>query len=79
MSSSKTLLAGMVGLAAGLAIGVLFAPAKGTKTRKRLKKKMMSLADLYENELFSNLDPLDNPEEEAEAPQEEEKEQENKL
>ena len=44
-SSSKVLLAGIAGLAAGVAIGLLFAPAKGSKTRKRLKKKLMSLAD----------------------------------
>lgn len=59
MSSSKTLLAGVVGLAAGLAIGVLFAPAKGTKTRKRLKKRIMSLADMYENEIMGNSEPLE--------------------
>jgi len=44
-SSAKMLLAGITGLAAGVAIGLLFAPAKGSKTRKRLKKKLMSLAD----------------------------------
>ena len=35
---SKILLAGLAGLAAGVAIGVLFAPARGSKTRKRIKK-----------------------------------------
>lgn len=49
-SGSKALLVGLIGLAAGLTIGLLFAPAKGSKTRKRLKKKAMNLADsLQEN------------------------------
>lgn len=59
MSSSKTFLAGVAGLAAGLAIGMLFAPAKGTKTRKRLKKRIMGLADMYENELMGSMDHLE--------------------
>jgi gas vesicle protein len=48
--SSKVLLAGITGLAAGVTIGLLFAPAKGSKTRKRLKKKIMNLADIIEDD-----------------------------
>lgn len=40
---SKILLAGLAGLAAGVAIGVLFAPARGSKTRKRIKKGIEEL------------------------------------
>ena len=58
MSTSKMFLAGVAGIAAGIAIGVLFAPAKGSKTRKRLKKKIMSVADMYQEELLSSIDDI---------------------
>ena len=40
--SEKTLLAFMVGAAAGLAAGFLFAPAKGEKTRQALSETALS-------------------------------------
>ena len=36
MNSSKVLLSVLGGVAAGAIAGILFAPAKGTKTRKRI-------------------------------------------
>ncbi|MBK8581181.1 MAG: YtxH domain-containing protein [Flavobacteriales bacterium] len=39
MSTQKTLLAALAGLAAGAAIGVLLAPRSGKETRVILKKK----------------------------------------
>ena len=57
-SSSKVLLAGITGLAAGIGIGLLFAPAKGSKTRKRLKKRLMSLADFIEDDVSDKLGAL---------------------
>jgi gas vesicle protein len=44
-SGSKAMFALITGLAAGVAIGMLFAPDKGSKTRKRVKKRLMGLAD----------------------------------
>jgi len=42
---SKVLLAGLAGIAAGVVIGMLFAPDRGSKTRKRLKKEFCELAE----------------------------------
>ena len=50
-SVSKVLLAAAVGLAAGIGVGMLIAPAKGSKTRKRLKKRLMGLADMMQDDL----------------------------
>ena len=74
-SSSKVLLAGITGLAAGIAIGLLFAPAKGSKTRKRLKKRLMSMADFIEDDVSNKLGALKS----AFANEEEEDEEEDDL
>lgn len=50
-SGSKVLLATLVGVAAGIGIGMLIAPAKGSKTRKRLKKRIMGIADMMQDGL----------------------------
>jgi len=39
MSSGKVVLGLLVGVAAGALAGILFAPAKGSRTRKRILKK----------------------------------------
>jgi gas vesicle protein len=58
-SSSKIILAGLAGLAAGLAVGVLMAPNKGSKTRKRLKKKFKDMEDIFkESDLSEKLNNL---------------------
>ena len=44
-SASKLMVAGLFGLAAGIGIGILLAPDKGSKTRKRLKKKILEIAE----------------------------------
>ena len=49
-SGSSILLAAAVGLAAGIGVGLLIAPAKGSKTRKRLKKRLMRLADVMQDD-----------------------------
>ena len=52
MSSGKLLLSIIAGVAAGAAIGILFAPDKGTKTRKTISKK----ADGYVEDLRGKFD-----------------------
>ena len=54
-TGSKLLLAAAVGLAAGIGIGMLVAPAKGAKTRKRLKKRIMGIADLMQDDFSEKL------------------------
>jgi len=45
MSSGKVLLGALVGLAAGALLGILFAPEKGSDTRKKISKKGEDIAD----------------------------------
>ena len=47
-NSSKTLIA--AGLMAGGAIGILFAPGKGSESRKRLKKRVEKFSRLMNGE-----------------------------
>lgn len=54
-SGSKILLAALVGVAAGIGVGMLIAPAKGSKTRKRLKKRIMGIADMMQDDLSEKL------------------------
>lgn len=45
MKTSRALLGVMAGLAAGAAIGILFAPAKGEHTRRKVSRKGEELMD----------------------------------
>ncbi len=54
-SGSKIMLAAVFGLAAGIGVGLLIAPAKGSKTRKRLKKRLLSLADIMQDDLSEKI------------------------
>lgn len=49
MSSSKLLAGVLLGAAAGAVLGVLFAPEKGTETRKKIAKKGTDLGDTVKN------------------------------
>ncbi|MDD4602653.1 MAG: YtxH domain-containing protein [Bacteroidales bacterium] len=76
-SFSKILVAAAVGLAAGVGIGMLFAPAKGSKTRKRLKKQILNLTEMIEEKSSFPLD-LDEMEEEVQKDEKEPTTHENK-
>jgi len=54
MSSGKLLLGVLAGVAAGAVIGILFAPDKGSETRKKIAKKGEDYADGIK-EKFNNL------------------------
>ncbi len=45
MNSGKVLLGALAGVAAGALLGILFAPKKGSKTRKKIIKKGTDYAD----------------------------------
>jgi gas vesicle protein len=57
-SSSKFILAGVAGLAVGAALGLLFAPDKGKKTRKRIRKGIRVLTEDKEGDLGEKLDKI---------------------
>lgn len=51
MSTGKALLGVLAGIAAGAAIGVIFAPGKGSETRKNISKKGDDLANAIQDKI----------------------------
>lgn len=49
MNAGKVLLGVLAGLTAGALLGVLFAPEKGTDTRRKISEKEGDLADLLKD------------------------------
>lgn len=70
MSSGKVLISLVAGLGAGAALGVLFAPEKGSTTRKQISQKGEDLVDnlktRFEEFLFSIITGLEDSKSEAE-------------
>jgi gas vesicle protein len=56
--TTRILLAGLAGLAAGLTIGILFAPQKGSRTRKRLMKQFSGLTESLRERFPEEMDLL---------------------
>jgi len=58
MSSGKILLGVLAGVAAGALIGILFAPEKGTETRKKIVEKGEDYVDGMSKKFNNMLDDL---------------------
>jgi gas vesicle protein len=58
MSSGKVLLGVLAGFAAGALVGVLFAPEKGSDTRKKLSKKAEDYTDGLKEKFNEFLDNI---------------------
>lgn len=58
MSSGKVLLALLAGVAAGALLGVLFAPEKGSVTRKKISKKSDEYAEALKEQFKEFIDNL---------------------
>jgi len=58
MSSGKVLLGLLAGVAAGTLLGILFAPEKGSDTRKKFSKKGEDFADTLKEKFNEFLDSI---------------------
>jgi gas vesicle protein len=56
--NSKVVVALLAGLAAGAALGILFAPEKGTETRDKLTESLKKLGDSIRDTAASEIDNL---------------------
>lgn len=58
--NSKVLVGLLVGLAAGTALGLLFAPEKGSETRDRLGQSLKDLGDSIKDKAVDEINNLSN-------------------
>ncbi len=56
--NTKTILALLAGLAAGAALGILFAPDKGDDTRDKLSESLKGLTDSFKETASKELESL---------------------
>lgn len=58
--NSKVLVALLAGLAAGAALGILFAPEKGEETRDKLSQSLKDLGDSIKDKAADEINNLSN-------------------
>jgi len=58
MNSGKLLTAVLLGAAAGATLGILFAPDKGSETRKKISKKGTDLKDTFRKKMNDLVDDM---------------------
>ena len=56
--NSKVVIALLAGLAAGAALGLLFAPEKGSETRDKLSQSLKDLGDTFRDKAAEEIDNL---------------------
>jgi gas vesicle protein len=56
--NTKVVVALLAGLAAGAALGILFAPEKGTETRDKLSESLANLGDTIKETAAAEIDKL---------------------
>ena len=56
--NTKVVVALLAGLAAGAALGILFAPEKGTETRDKLSESLKKLGDSIKDTAATEIDNL---------------------
>jgi gas vesicle protein len=56
--NNKTVIALLAGLAAGVALGILFAPEKGAETRDKLSESLKNLGDSIKEKAAEEIDNL---------------------
>jgi gas vesicle protein len=66
-NSDKTIAAFVAGAAIGAAFGILFAPAKGSKTRQKLKSEGQKVVESLEQKMMQAKEKLDSLKSEWEA------------
>jgi len=57
-SKSNILIAAVAGLAIGIGLGMLIAPEKGSKTRKKVKDKILDIAEKLEEGFPTSFEEL---------------------
>lgn len=57
-SSGKLFIAGLAGVAAGIAIGFLLAPESGSSTRKKIKKRLRKVSENFQERFSDEIDKL---------------------
>lgn len=67
MSSGKVVMGVLAGIAVGALLGVLFAPDKGSETRKKMAEKGEDLVDGVKDKLNDLIDELNRKIDEAKA------------
>ena len=55
---SNILIAALAGLAVGVGIGMLIAPEKGSRTRKKIREKVLDIADKLEEGFPASFEEL---------------------